>query len=89
MATFKKNRKRCNRIDGFIERRDRNWRKRVRRYLRKRYGERCHWCGGRMDFKLAKGNFQDMATIEHLVPMSFGGSNDLSNLRLAHKRCNR
>ncbi|WP_367179845.1 HNH endonuclease [uncultured Paraglaciecola sp.] len=30
-----------------------------------------------------------MATIEHLVPMSFGGSNDLSNLRLAHKRCNR
>ncbi|WP_367179785.1 HNH endonuclease [uncultured Paraglaciecola sp.] len=42
-----------------------------------------------MIFKANPDNFMDMATIEHLEPISNGGTNDLSNLRLAHKRCNR
>lgn len=28
-------------------------------------------------------------TVDHIVPKSKGGSNELSNLRLTHERCNR
>lgn len=48
----------------------------------------CYWCGEWMILY----NHQDhgeMATIEHLVPRSAGGSDKPENLRLVHKRCNK
>lgn len=30
----------------------------------------------------------DGATLDHVVPQAAGGGNELTNLRLAHKRCN-
>lgn len=47
--------------------------------LRARDGDACWYCAAAMD---------DDATVEHLVPQSRGGGNDLANLVLAHARCN-
>ena len=47
--------------------------------LQKRDGDRCWFCGGRLR--------QDI-TIEHLIPLSAGGSSEQWNLALAHGRCN-
>ena len=49
------------------------------RALLLRDGDKCFLCG----FPL-----EDDATIEHLVPLSSGGPNHLSNYALAHSRCN-
>lgn len=69
----------------------RRGRKYLRRYLRKKYGELCHWCGEPMSFidKPISYDPEDLATIEHLTPRERGGTHDLSNLRLTHRRCNR
>lgn len=40
----------------------------------------CHWCGCQL--------LMTTATIEHLVPLSLGGSNQISNLSLACEPCN-
>ena len=60
--------------------------RRIYAHLRERHGDNCHWCGKPMDF-VDKLNPLS-ATIEHLVPKSKGGTNEQSNLRLAHRRCN-
>lgn len=49
------------------------------RALLARDGDNCFLCG----FPL-----EDDATVEHLVPLSAGGPNHLSNYALAHSRCN-
>jgi 5-methylcytosine-specific restriction endonuclease McrA len=49
----------------------------------------CIWCGQRMELRPKVNDIENAATIEHLVPSSQGGSNELYNLRLAHKRCNK
>lgn len=61
-------------------------RKALRSALRQRDGDDCHICGGLMVF--GNPHNEDYATIDHLHPHSAGGSNGLSNLKLAHKRCN-
>jgi HNH endonuclease. len=43
----------------------------------------CYLCG-----KLLHGSFDDLISIEHKIPVSRGGSNDLSNVALAHLKCN-
>lgn len=53
----------------------------VRRSLAKRDGRRCVYCG----FKAKRIG---QLTIDHVVPTSRGGSNALSNLRLACPKCN-
>lgn len=58
----------------------------IRADLRGRYGDNCHWCGKPMCFDTKEE--LNSATIEHLKPRSEGGTNERSNLRLAHKRCN-
>ncbi|HEY9296586.1 HNH endonuclease [Microcoleus sp. MOSTC5] len=55
-------------------------RRNKRRQLLELYGNRCHWCNKSMQ--------KSERTIEHLLPKSRGGSNALSNLRLACFSCN-
>ena len=46
----------------------------------------CWLCGGDVD--AAATGTPWAASVDHVVPKSRGGSNDQTNLRLAHKRCN-
>jgi len=55
-------------------------RKVIKARLLKRDGGRCWFCDETMG---------DDVTIEHLVPISDGGSHSMANLVLAHKECNR
>lgn len=47
-----------------------------------RDGDRCYLCGQGPDL-------EDPFEIEHVKPRRSGGSNDLNNLALAHRSCNR
>lgn len=47
--------------------------------IRQRDGDCCVHCGGALG---------EDATLEHVVPRSRGGENTLSNLALAHGKCN-
>jgi hypothetical protein len=49
----------------------------TRKRILKRDGYRCWLCGGR-----------DADTVDHVVARANGGTDDDSNLRAAHKRCN-
>ncbi len=46
---------------------------------------RCLICGGPLRFDADTG---EGATVEHILPRSLGGTNDLLNLGIAHRRCN-
>jgi|GEM_PF-536698 5-methylcytosine-specific restriction endonuclease McrA len=46
---------------------------------------KCLICGGPLKFDAATG---EGATVEHIMPRSLGGANDLRNLGIAHRRCN-
>jgi 5-methylcytosine-specific restriction endonuclease McrA len=52
-----------------------------------RDGWRCHLCGGRVRSDLS-GSQELGPTIDHLVPVSAGGRDELVNVALAHRRCN-
>jgi len=61
------------RTDNTFERADRSW------------VGKCLICNGRLSFD-ARGGFG--ANIEHIVPRTEGGANDLLNLGLTHPHCN-
>lgn len=46
---------------------------------------RCLICSGPLRFDAETG---EGASVEHIVPRSPGGGNDLENLGIAHRRCN-
>lgn len=46
---------------------------------------KCLICGGPLRFDAETG---EGATIEHILPRSLGGDNDLLNLGIAHQTCN-
>ncbi len=52
-----------------------------------RDGSRCNLCGKRVDLTLS-GMAKWGPTIDHLIPVSHGGTNDADNLALAHRHCN-
>lgn len=58
--------------------------------LRRRDGEACCYCGVQMTFRAPrKGEYLPMlATIEHIVPVSKGGTHTWDNVTLACWRCN-
>lgn len=67
----------------------------ARAMLRRRDGDHCCWCGRLMAFRKRRSMGMGMgsepdnwATIEHVTPVSQGGSDEPSNLKLACKRCN-
>lgn len=56
---------------------DPSWYNRRRAWLISRDGAECRWCGARSDL-----------TIDHVQPLSAGGSNELDNLQLLCQTCN-
>jgi 5-methylcytosine-specific restriction endonuclease McrA len=58
--------------------------------LRKKIGNNCHYCGILMNFKPAAGRktTREHATIEHLIPLSKGGTHTWDNCVLACRFCN-
>lgn len=48
----------------------------------------CGICGQPVD-KSLKYPHPLSATVDHIIPCNKGGSDDLENLQLAHRRCNR
>ncbi len=57
--------------------------------LRHRDGDRCFWCGTGFVMGWTGPTLPDDApTIDHVIPRSKGGTNDLDNLLLACNKCN-
>lgn len=50
-------------------------------------GQRCHICHRKIDLNLS-GRQPMGPTIDHILPVSMGGTNDLANLNIAHRVCN-
>lgn len=67
--------------------RHRAWVRRTIPQLIVRDGPACGICGIVIDFALAHPD-RSAATVDHVVPVSKGGTSDLPNLQLAHRRCN-
>jgi 5-methylcytosine-specific restriction endonuclease McrA len=63
-------------------------RKIVRRALARLYGWRCHWCKCKLDATGHPRENPQFATIDHVVPLSKGGTSDMRNLKLACFACN-
>ena len=55
--------------------------------LRQRDGDNCVRCRRPLRFDLSDGHDQG-AAIELVVPTTAGGSEEIANLRLCHRRCN-
>lgn len=63
----------------------------TRANLRKQYGDACFYCGCEMTFaRTPRGTKRppNLATLEHVVPVSRGGSHTWDNVVLACLRCN-
>lgn len=54
--------------------------------LHARDSGRCHLCGKAVDIK--KRQWPDGASVDHIVPVSMGGSHTWDNVALAHIECN-
>lgn len=50
-------------------------------------GQRCHICQRKINLCLS-GRDMMGPTIDHILPVSMGGTNDLANLNIAHRMCN-
>lgn len=55
--------------------------------LASRDGKRCHICNRKIDLSLS-GTAKWGPTIDHILPVSLGGTNEPNNLALAHRCCN-
>jgi hypothetical protein len=58
-----------------------------RKQLLELRGNRCHICSKLIDLTLS-GLHPKGFTVDHIFPVSKGGTNDVSNLHVAHRRCN-
>lgn len=84
------NTKRCVPCHRIIDKERQKRGQAVRRHLRSvaiRDCLRCGICGGDVDMTLRWPD-PGMPTIDHVVPMARGGSDDPENLQLAHYLCN-
>lgn len=52
-----------------------------------RDGVCCHWCGEKTKLG-GRDQSPFRRSLDHLTPRSRGGTNDVDNLVLAHRRCN-
>lgn len=54
-----------------------------------RDGNNCHLCGKPVNLFIRKRGKRPMApSLDHIIPVSKGGTDFLDNLRLAHRKCN-
>lgn len=53
-----------------------------------RDGPNCAICGRRLDRKIRNTDDPRFITFDHILPSSRGGTDELRNLRLAHRFCN-
>lgn len=51
------------------------------------YGDKCHICNEEIDTQLPRTSRMGL-TVDHVIPLSKGGSDELTNLRPAHWICN-
>lgn len=58
-------------------------RKAICRKLKKHYGNRCYYCT-----RTFEGDGRRGRTLDHLIPLSRGGTHEMSNLVLACSKCN-
>lgn len=58
------------------------------RAIAKRDGLNCGICGGVVDLDLTRAESVFCASIDHIVPRAHGGTDDPTNLQLAHFWCN-
>lgn len=67
------------------------WRSRLYGLLIERDGQDCWLCGDLVDVDLPSGprGCDDGPSVDHVIPRSLGGPDDIDNLRLAHWGCNR
>ena len=56
--------------------------------LRQRDGDACWLCGCPVDFSISDRKNPKVWSRDHVIPRSWGGSDLLENLRLAHQGCN-
>ena len=52
------------------------------------HGLACCYCGERMQLTTSRDNFRMAISIDHKVPISDKGTNDISNLQVCCTRCN-
>ena len=63
--------------------------KRMAQAIFDRDGWRCQLCGGHLDASLiGQRHNHQRPSIDHVVPLSRGGTDDATNLQAAHLRCN-
>lgn len=60
----------------------------VVRALARRDGNLCSICCYPMKLRANPDKDHDAATVDHRVPRARGGTDHISNLQLAHRRCN-
>jgi iron-sulfur cluster repair protein YtfE (RIC family) len=60
----------------------------LRTIVRERDGDNCWYCDAPMDFIEGEISRPNRVTLEHLIDLCNGGTNDLVNLALAHEKCN-
>lgn len=56
--------------------------------LLERDGDRCSLCNMRLNVDIKDSDSPWFVTIDHVVPRSIGGQDEIGNLRLAHRSCN-
>lgn len=66
----------------------RNRQRRITR-LMARDGNSCHICNKIVDRKIKDHNSDEYVTFDHILPQSKGGTDEDSNVKLAHAKCNR
>ena len=66
-------------------------RRRLIQSLKRKQGDRCYYCRVRMTASAPPGEPRPptMRTVDHVVPLAAGGTNEAGNLVLACNRCNR
>ena len=48
----------------------------------------CSYCGEKMELFAPRENFRMVISVDHIIPLSNGGTNDISNLTVCCTRCN-
>lgn len=62
--------------------------RRIRQRMYKRQKGLCWICGEKMAISVTSHGKGKYASFDHIIPKSEGGTNEQTNLRLAHQRCN-